>query len=132
MISNISELISSLRYKKLPTLLSCETVKLVGAMDEMDGKYLSQFFSAEFVANRTGAWFLGMIAFDGSIPSGLIDGENCSVNQIDINTLSKKSFSTAHYTTRIYASGCYFFNKGLYLCDIHNELGGRDPNKLAG
>lgn len=100
-----------LRYKKLPTLQSCEAVKLVGSMDEMDGKYLSEFFAAEFVANRTGAWFLGMIAFDSSIPAAIIDGENCSVNQIDAGMLNSKTFATAHYTTRIYASGCYFFNK---------------------
>ena len=100
-----------LRYKKLPTLQSCEVVKLVGSMEEMDEKYLSQFFTAEFVANRTGAWFLGMMAFDGSVPTDLIDGENCSVNQIDAGKLNKKSFLTDHYTTRIYASGCYFFNK---------------------
>ena len=89
-------------------------VKLVKDMGEEDGNYLSHFFSAEFVANRTGPWFLGMMAFASAADrdsAAVKDGENCSANQIDAGKLDKAAFGTAHYTTRIYASGCYFLNK---------------------
>jgi hypothetical protein len=77
---------------------------------KLDG-FIDAFFDLNFVKNRTGKWFFGVISLSDSADIGTVisDGKSCSDSKLTTSILSE-DFKTQTYTFRAYTGGCYYFN----------------------
>ncbi len=70
--------------------------------------------SAEFIGNRTGSWYMGVVAFTAGkdLNSTIKDGESCNATTGMTSSDLQYDFNGAeYYITRIYTSACYYFNR---------------------
>ncbi len=128
--TNNTNLVFMLRHKNLPILTNCTLIKIISKIEDKDGKTLSLpcshiyqryilsgdyynfFISPDIIANRTGAWYMGVMSFAQSVNVTTAVKDEASCSAMDLNRdMLEYDLRTNYYVTRIYTSGCYFFNK---------------------
>ena len=102
---NDSSLIILLRYQKMPTTDHCEIVKQVSSIGIMEDGHLDWFLGNDFVASRTGKWFLAIASTKKTLEEDEGDCTQLSVDQLSWD------FNTPTYHLQIYIGGGYYFDE---------------------
>ena len=102
---NDSSLIILLRYQKMPTTDHCEIVKQVSSIGIMEDGHLDWFLGNDFVASRTGKWFLAIASTKKTLEEDERDCTQLSVDQLSWD------FNTPNYHLQIYIGGGYYFDE---------------------